>query len=143
MIYNMLIEKENCFDCGGSGEIGHPDDPNGRCAKCRGSGSQLTKRGQVVQDKWTAMCTIPARKLRAGMRIMFQTHIFTVDNIDFTSISQVVWLTTTKGDDLQLNFDERVIFYPDDRQREDMIIELIRFRESLLKSGQVKKKRKQ
>jgi hypothetical protein len=133
-----IIEKENCANCNGRGEVGHPDDPNGRCSACRGLGTQLTKRGRVVSAKWFEMTNIPARKIKSGSRIVINNEEFDIYQCD---INGVVQITTSTGQVLQFMKDELVKISPTGRQREDMLIELIKFRESLLKSGTPRKKR--
>jgi hypothetical protein len=101
-------------------------------------GRKPTKRGSVVLAKWQEMTKIPARKIEVGMTI---DKSMVVTNVDFHWIAGVTYLETACGQSIQFTHDENVSFVPTNRQREDMIIELILFRESLLKSGLPRKKR--
>ena len=72
---SIVFEKRVCSRCSGDGHFtnyGHIY--GGKCFKCHGAGSVLTKRGRTAWDTFKTALTIPASELEKGMGVYLMEH---------------------------------------------------------------------
>ncbi len=155
MTVESPIERETCGRCGGTGHYSYNQIEGSRCFGCRGKGTVLTKRGEVVAKWINEQLSMKASEVVAGqtIKIPLSFNRFVVKTAEEVVMCERVTpsgervpvkgvcLISHSQNNVTMGVDDKVIRIGTIEDRDSLYTAAAEYRDSLTKAGKPRKAR--